>query len=187
MLEFKGEDKVDVYEWMCDKAREQAKAKCLSRDEKRSQELSGGALELVGSSDDGHEEEVPEAELRTSREAAESWKEQPMPGGKVIACESGDGEKRFVKRKTETSVTELKRWCCGPPVEVLNTEGVFCVERCRGIRRFYQRFMGGAPEYGWQWTTKRRSGWRAELLELASVDCSVKMRSVNCKGGHGMS
>ena len=32
MLEFKWEDKVDVYEWMCDKAREQAKAKCLSRD-----------------------------------------------------------------------------------------------------------------------------------------------------------
>ena len=44
MLEFKGEDKVDVYEWMCDKAREQAKAKCLSGDEKRSQELSGGPL-----------------------------------------------------------------------------------------------------------------------------------------------
>ena len=67
---------------------------------------------------------MPEAELRTSREAAESWKEQPMPGGKVIACESGDGAKRFVKRKTETSVTELKRWCCGPPVEVSNTEGI---------------------------------------------------------------
>ena len=47
-----------------------------------------------------------------------------MPGGKVIACESGDGAKRFVKRKTETSVTELKRWCCGPPVEVSNTEGI---------------------------------------------------------------
>ena len=97
---------------------------CLLRDEKRSQELNGGSLELVGSSDDGHEEEVPETELRTSREAAESWKEQPMPGGKVIACESGDGAKRFVKRKTETSVTELKRWCCGSPVEVSNTEGI---------------------------------------------------------------
>ena len=47
---------------------------CILRDEKRSQELSGGALELVGLSEDGHEEEVPEAELRTSREAAESWK-----------------------------------------------------------------------------------------------------------------
>ena len=47
-----------------------------------------------------------------------------MPGGKVIACESGAGAKRFVKRKTETSVTELKRGWCGPPVEVSNTEGI---------------------------------------------------------------
>ena len=60
-----------------------------------SQALSGGALELVGSSDDGHEEEVPEAELRISRETAESWKEQPMLGGKVVACESGAGAKRL--------------------------------------------------------------------------------------------
>ena len=67
---------------------------------------------------------MSEAELRTSREAAESWKEQPMPGGKMIACESGDGEKRFVKRKTETSVTELKRGCYVSPVEVSNTEGI---------------------------------------------------------------
>ena len=51
---------------------------------------------------------LPEAELQTSREAAEAWKEPPMPGGKVIACESGAGAKRFVKRKTETSVTELE-------------------------------------------------------------------------------
>ena len=32
--------------------------------------------------------------------------------------------KRFVKRKTETSVTELKWGCCGLPVEVSNTEGI---------------------------------------------------------------
>ena len=69
MLEFKVEEKIDVYWRICGKAREQAKAKCLLRDEKRSQELSGGALELVGSSDDGHEEEVPDAEkpLRLGR------------------------------------------------------------------------------------------------------------------------
>ena len=29
-----------------------------------------------------------------------------------------------MKTKTETSVTELKRGCCGPPVEVSNTEGI---------------------------------------------------------------
>ena len=121
MLEFKVKDKVDVYEWMCDKAREWAKAMCLLSDEKRSQELSGGALELVGSSDDGHGEEVPEAELRTNREAAEEWKEPPMPGEKVVACESEAGANPFVKRWTETSVTELEEGCCGLPVEVSNT------------------------------------------------------------------
>ena len=42
MLEFNGEDKVDVYERICGKARECAKAMCLLRDEKRSQELTGG-------------------------------------------------------------------------------------------------------------------------------------------------
>ena len=41
MLEFKVEDKVDVYKWICGMARELAKAKCLSMDEKRSLELSG--------------------------------------------------------------------------------------------------------------------------------------------------
>ena len=46
-----------------------------------------GALELVGSPDDGHDENVPEAELRTSNEAAEAWKELLMLGGKVVACE----------------------------------------------------------------------------------------------------
>ena len=97
---------------------------CLSRDEKRSQELSGEALELLGSSDDGHEEEVPEAELRTNREAAEEWKEPPMPGGKVVACESEAGANPFVKRRTESSVTELERGCHVPPVEVSNTEGI---------------------------------------------------------------
>ena len=97
---------------------------CLSRDEQRSHELNGGAIDLVCSSDDGHEREVLEAELRTSREAAESWKEQPMPGGKVVACESGAEAKRFVKRRTERSVTELERGCCGLPVEVSNTEGI---------------------------------------------------------------
>ena len=88
MLEFKVEEKVDVYEWICGRAREWAKAMCLSTDEKRSQELSGEVIEPVGSSDYGHEEEVPEAELRTNREAAEEWKEPPMPGGKMVACES---------------------------------------------------------------------------------------------------
>ena len=86
MLEFKVEDKVDVYEWICGMAREWAKAMCLSRDEKRSQELSVEDIEPVDSSDDGHEENVPEAELRTNREAAEEWKQPSMPGGKVVAC-----------------------------------------------------------------------------------------------------
>ena len=97
---------------MCDKAREWATAMCLLRDEKRSQELSGGALELVGSSDDGHEEEVPEAELRTNREAAEEWKEPPMPGGKVVACESEAGVKLSLERRIEKSVSELERGSC---------------------------------------------------------------------------
>ena len=41
---------------MCDKAREWAKAMCLFRDEKRSQELSGGDLELVDWPNDGNGE-----------------------------------------------------------------------------------------------------------------------------------
>ena len=47
MLEFKKEDKADAYGWMSGMAMEWAKAMCLLRDEKRSQELSGGDLELV--------------------------------------------------------------------------------------------------------------------------------------------
>ena len=102
-------------------------AMCILRDVKRSQELSGGALELVGSSDDGHGEEVPETELRTNREAADEWKEPHMPSGKVVACESEAGANPFMKRMMEMSVTELERGCHVPPVDVSNTD---CISRC---------------------------------------------------------
>ena len=105
MLEFKKEDKADAYGWMSGMAMEWAKAMCLLGEVNLRTELSEGALELVGSSDDGHEEEVPEAKLRTNREAAEEWKEPPMPAGKVVACEPEAGANTFVKRRTETSVT----------------------------------------------------------------------------------
>ena len=48
MLEVKVEDKVDVYGRIRGKARDWAMTMCLLRDEKRSQKLSKGALELVG-------------------------------------------------------------------------------------------------------------------------------------------
>ena len=112
ILEIKVNDKADAHWWICGMASERAKAKYFLRYVQRSTEFGGVALELVGSADKGHGEEVPEAELRTSSKTAVPWKELPMADGKVVAFESEAGVKRFVKRKTKTAVTELERGCC---------------------------------------------------------------------------